>query len=293
MMDFTNRFAKQADCIKHLESIRYKDGIYCPHCMHTKIYKTQKKYRCANKACRKDFTVTVDTVFHNSQIPLQKWFIAIFLITTSKKGVSSVQLARQLGVTQKTAWFMDHRIRHAYNEDQAVFSGIVEVDEMFVGGKEKNKHASKKKGALPPKAAVVGIIHREQKQVIAKHVPNTKAITLKSYIYDNVAMGSVVMTDDNMGYRRMQHAYKHRAGKHGQGEYVKGECHTNSIESFWATFKRGYIGIYHYMSSKHLQKYVDEFMFRHNNKEISSAGLLHFTLENMNNRISYKELTSG
>ena len=274
----------------YLKKKRFKDGLYCVHCKHDKVYtlKGEYKFRCGNKSCRKDFTITTKTIFHGSKIPLPTWFMAMFLLNNSSKGISSVQLAKQLGVTQKTAWFIDHRIRETYKQGKEIMQGTVKADETFVGGKEKNKHASKKKGEITKKEVIIGIRDRETKKVKAQHVENTKARTLKAYIYDNLETGSTLITDDNMAYRHTRHIYKHKVVKHGVGQYVDGDTHTNSIESFWSIVKRGYIGVYHYWSKKHLQRYIDEYTFRHNNRKSNNMSIVSTCMDNLNNRISYK-----
>ncbi len=237
------------------------------------------------------FTVITGTIFEGSNIDLQKWFLAYYMLTNTSKGIASTQLAKQLGITQKTAWFMLHRLRQLAKQDFQIFKGTVEVDETFIDGKEKNKHASKKKGALTPKAPIIGIIERDTKKIKASHVQNTKAMTLKGYIYDNVAFGSSIMTDDNMVYRKINPCYDHKSVSHSMKEYVNGTCHTNNIESFWSMFKRNYIGTYHYMSKKHLQKYINEYVFRYNYKKSNSFDFMARLCEQP--KMSYKELING
>lgn len=262
------QFKDEATCQKFFEKIRFRNGEYCPHCGYTSIYryKDGKRYRCAG--CKKDFTIKVGTVFGESKIPLRKWFIAIYLLTTCRKGISSVQLAKQVGVTQKTAWFMDHRIRKAMKQQGGQLFGTVEIDETYVGGKERNKHQSKRVSgtqgrATDTKTPVLGILQRGG-DIRASVANDAKMRTVEQKVIEHVQFGSTIYTDDFVSYDRLGNWFEHEKVRHSFGEYVRGKVHTNATESFWALFKRGYIGIYHWMSRKHLQRYVDEFAFRFN-----------------------------
>lgn len=290
LMDFLAVFKDEQTCQKYFAQIRFKDGAYCPHCAHSEIYtfSNGKRYRCAK--CKKDFTIKTGTIFGESKLPLQKWFVAIYLLTTSNKGISSIQLAKQIGVTQKTAWFMDHRIRKAMKQNNGKLFGIVEADETYVGGKEKNKHYHKRVQAsrgrnTSVKTPVMGIIQRGG-EVRADVVDDVKMRTVEQKIINHVKIGSHLYTDDFLSYSRIGSFYPHEVVKHSRGEYVRaGGIHSNSAESFWALFKRTYNGVYHHMSRKHLQRYVDEVAYRFNHR----TGLLEDAFAAMVVRVSGSE----
>ncbi len=232
-----------------------------------------------------------------SNLGFQTWVIAMYLLSTGIKGVSSMKLHRDLGITQKTAWFIGHRLRESWTKDKVLFSGPVEVDETYMGGKEKNKRNSKKlnagRGAVG-KTPVAGAKDRETNRVSATVIQGTTQENLEGFIQDRVKPGSTVYTDDHGGYNRLWLDFEHSSVRHSVREYVKGQAHTNGIESFWAMLKRGYYGTYHRMSEKHLQRYVDEFSGRHNVRCLDTIDQMKVMVKGMDGkRLRYKDLITS
>lgn len=279
------KFPDEQSCRDYLEKARWSEGIICPHCGYNEVYKFKdgKLYKC--KECRKQFTVKIGTIFEDSALPLQKWFLAIYLITAHKKGISSLQLSKDINVTQKTAWFMLGRIRQAiatktFNKP---LKNIVEADETYIGGKGIGKRG---RGA-EKKTVVFGLAER-QGRVIVKPVKNVKKQTLQSEVINNVDSKATIMTDEWLAYRGLP--YNHYVINHSRKEYVNGMIHVNTIENFWGLLKRGIVGIYHHVSKKHLHRYTSEFEYRYNSRELSDTDRFQLTLGNIENRLTYKEL---
>ena len=270
-------FPDEYSARKWFESIIWEDGgAVCHRCGGTNTYEVAGgkplPYRCRD--CRKHFSFRHGTLLEDSHVPLRKWAIAIYLLATSLKGVSSMKLHRDLNITQKTAWHMLHKIRLAISGSSGIsMSGTVEVDETYVGGLERNKHESDKlkvgRGSVG-KTAVVGIKERGSKQVSAQVIDDTRRTTLHGFIEDHTEACTSVMTDDFISYRQLD-GYKHQFVRHPAGEYVADDVHVNGIESFWSMLKRAHKGTYHKMSRKHLDRYVSEFVGRHNIRELDTA----------------------
>lgn len=268
-----------------IEMLRWPNGATCPHCESVKVYsiaanaakKVRKGlYKCGD--CKKQFTVTVGTIFEDSRIPLNKWFHAIHLLCSSKKGFSSHQIHRTLGITYKSAWFLTQRIRHAIAEEPLAsqLTGIVESDETFIGGKAKNMHAKVRKAKIQGrgavnKEAVVTLVERGG-NVKTTHVGHVTGSNLKEVMRKHVAKEARIMSDESPMYAGTDEEYAdHQTVNHKAGEYVRGEAHVNTSESVHAIMKRGVIGVYHHWSPQHLHRYCAEFDFRFNRRKMTDG----------------------
>lgn len=295
-------FPDEQTCVDHLRSIRWRDGEFCPYCVADgkepgqKIYhfSDRKTHKCGE--CGQRFSIKVGTIFEDTKLPLRKWFAAIWMITNHPKGIASVTLAKDLKVTQKTAWFMMHRLRHAARTPSfnAPLKGTVESDTTFVGGKEKNKHAKDRKGGAQGgagKAVVLGIIERDG-ELRAEHVPDHKAKTLQGKVRENVEKGSAVCTDEDLSFVGLSKDYTHLAVNHSAGEYVRlgGFVHTNTIEGAWSLLKRQIYGIHHWVSDKHLNRYVAEMTWRYNRRDMKPAPRMNDIFACVEGRLTYKAL---
>jgi transposase-like protein len=294
LLQMMKAIPNEQTAIEHFTAIRWRGGAYCPHCGSTRVYHFSDKrtHKCGD--CRKRFSIKVGTIFEDSKIEMRSWMMAIWLITSHKKGVASTQLAKDIGVTQKTAWFMLHRLRYAARTQSfnRPLEGEVEVDETYVGGKAKNRHKGDPKNGpgTSGKVAVVGAIQRGG-QAVATVIKRTDTATLDRFVHEFVApSATLVSTDEHSGYRHLSRTYQHEVVRHTAGEYRLGDCHTNSIEGFWAILKRQIIGIHHFVTPKHLNRYVAEVTWRFNLRAIGEGDRVNALLDQSSGRLTYKEL---
>ena len=294
--DFFKQFPNQKAAIQLFEEERWPDGVICPHCdsPKTKPIPSRSRHQC--NACRKQFSVRTNTVFEHSRIPLHKWLYAMYLIQTARKGISSIQLSVELGISQPAAWFLQHRLREAMDIKAEKLSGVVEIDEVYLGGIEKNKHAKRKrrKGrGTADKQSVLGMRERGGRTV-AHPVPNTTRKVFEEAVSSAVEEGSVIYSDELPSYDNLQGAYQHEFVKHSRGEYVRDDVSTNSIESVWAVLKRGYKGVYHHWNPKNAHRYVNKFVLRMNEGNVHNPTMVrlrHIIRNAVGKRLTYKELT--
>ncbi len=298
--DLLKAFPTEKSCIRYLERKLWPNGeIVSPYDPTSKVYRRgDGLYRCKNTG--KNFNIRIGTMFEGTKLPLRTWFTAIYLVTSTKKAVASTTLAKQLGVTQKTAWFLEQRIRQTFkqpNKPTEKLTGEVELDETFVGGKNKNRHWNKKvpksKGRChKDKVPVMGMLQRGGK-VICKVVETTGKKHLTAPIMKNIDRSATLYMDDWQGYNTVQKVYKYTVVDHGHNIYAVGGAYTNTIEQFWGNYcKRPMIGIYNHVAKKHLQRYFDEFAFRYNTKDCTNAERFAETIKGCRKRITWNKLTA-
>jgi hypothetical protein len=298
ILEFQKEFNSDDKCREYLEQQRWNGTPACPFCGSLNVcrFSNGKIFKCREKECRNKFSVTVGTIYENTKIPLSKWFLATYILAVHSKGISSLQLATWLGVTQKTAWHLNHRIRVMLTTSAPeLLEGIVEVDHCYIGGSESNKHAIKRtvKGGTGNKTMVLGAVQRKGKVKI-KVVPKTDIISVNETIEGFVAPDATMVSDEHHSFNKLHLAYNHRTVNHREKEYVRKEdilVHTNNIEGYWNILKKQINGIHHSVSAKHLQRYCNESAFRYNNRKQFQDERFATALTNCAGSLKYKTLT--
>ncbi len=301
LLELSEYLNSEDACYEYIEKSIWGDEVHCPYCGMDKIYrfKSRRIMKCAS--CSLQFSVKTGTILENSKISLKKWILAMYLNGANKKGISSHQLAREIKVSQTTAWFMLHRIRKMLVQDcSEQMDGVVMVDETYVGGKNGNRHLDKKANYghgqgrfFPDKTPVMGFIDSSGR-VRAGVVDKTDQATLFSMVMEHVKKRSTVVTDDHTAYFQLKNYYDHQIVNHGKKQYKSKQGYsTNRIEGFWASVKRTIIGVYHNVSPKHLQKYIDEIVFRHNTRNMKQGERFFEMLSRIKTKLTYKELVYG
>jgi transposase-like protein len=322
ILEFQKHFDTDEKCREHLEQSRWNGTPACPHCGSINVcrFKTGKQFNCRD--CRKNFSATVGTIYENSKIPLSKWYLATYILTNHSKGISSLQLAKWLGCTQKTAWFLNHRIREMLKETQPeLLSTECEADESFIGGsvtnwsnKKRKEYVENGKNWQQNKTMVLGVVERGKSKIVERphkvikgktvkekiiekesrvHTKVVKSVTieeLKTFIIDNVEEGAILYTDELAGYKHLATIYKHTSVNHSSGQYKVDNAHTNTIEGFWSLLKRQIVGIHHSISEQHLERYSQESAYRYNRRKLTQDEKFEDAVKKCNRRLKYNAL---
>ncbi len=306
LLEAVRYFADEDVALRFVAAVRWPDGVTCPACKgkDVTLLSTRRIWKCKAKVCRRQFSVKVGTIMEDSPIPLSKWLPAMWMLANCKNGISSYEVARAIGVTQKTAWYILHRLRLAMQTKTfGKLSGVCELDETFIGGRARNMHKDKRKRVIKGrgsmgKVAVMGLLERhgpknEHSTIRAAVVPSIRRQTLQWHARENVEPGSMVCTDALASYEGLSDAYTHGVVDHAE-RYVDGQVHTNGLENFWSLFKRSIKGTYVSIEPFHLFRYLDEQVNRFNNRKMSDAArFMRAAAGIVGRRLTYRDLTGA